>query len=141
MANYYDSIENLISALEDDLNNAFSEGGKGDRIIKEKYKEKAIESYDKYSPQYPEASRYRTGRSGSFVEEENVQVRVSTSNGVVEYELENTTTSESDGTRIDQYIEEGVKGVPAKKVYEEMQDELDGGLAEEIIMEALADWF
>lgn len=141
MAKDYDSIESLIKALENDLNNAFSEGGKGDKKIKEKYKQKAIESYDKYSPQYPEASRYRTGRSGSFVEEENLQVKVSAGNGVVEYELENATTSESDGSRIDQYIEEGVRGVPAKKVYEEMQDDLDSGLAEEIVMEVLAEWF
>lgn len=141
MAKDYNSIESLINALENDLNKAFSEGGKGDKIIKEKYKHKAIESYDKYSPRYPEASRYRTGRSGSFVEEENVQVKVSAGNGVVEYELENITTSESDGSRIDQYIEEGVRGVPAKKVYEEMQDELDSGLAEEIVMKALSDRF
>ena len=42
MAKDYNSIESLINALENDLNKAFSEGGKGDKIIKEKYKQNFI---------------------------------------------------------------------------------------------------
>ena len=102
--------------------------GSFDKKAKELYGKKALESYNKVSPNYPNASRHRRGQDAeSFVDSNNF---VSEIKRTADFPLEKILLF-----GIDEFIEKGIaekKRITPKKVYEETEDELEGSSQNEV---------
>lgn len=120
-----------------------------DKKVKEEYQKKTIESYDKYEPINPEASRYRSGRMTNFTDSNNHISEIKEDSKGVDYRLHNDTLSdcncnycrENEPMYIDMFIEDGIAGtrrITPKRVYEDLQEELDGASQQEVYDKLIA---
>lgn len=106
----------LLKQLKQDVGKIAKD--KLSKELGEVLREESEQSYRLYSPQNPEASRYRRGVDGSFADEVNIMKEVTESDGEIEIEISNHRATDCQckycrarkPLQIDTFIEEGIAG-------------------------------